>query len=162
MTTQSHFSNSGLVSRGLILAILISLLMAVPAANAAFILRSKKAVVQRQAQPPLAESHFSIKKFRQYLRARPYQEEVGAGFGIASLGTAIAGLLCLVLFSSTAGSLALLVATLVLAISAVVFGAMGLRREMKGLAIAGMIMGIVEIVAICLGIVFVAIALASC
>lgn len=59
----------------------------------------------------------------------------GAGWGIASLACGFVGLF---------------VGSLILGPLAIIFGALGLKKRLKGLAIAGMILGLIELLVIVL------------
>jgi hypothetical protein len=54
-----------------------------------------------------------------------------------------------------------LVVGIVGAILAIIFGAMGLKKKMKGFAIAGLALGILEVLAVIAGIIIVALAVLS-
>src|SRR4051812_30431561 len=77
--------------------------------------------------------------FKRFAPARYHDGGDGPGFGIASLAAAMLSVAGIAL--GIAGSPVFLVAAGVLAISAIVLGIVGVRRQMKGLAIAGIVIG---------------------
>ena len=81
-------------------------------------------------------------------------------FPIISSVSALVGLICICMALVTTYPVFLVVG-IVGAILAIIFGAMGLKKKMKGFAIAGLALGILEVLAVIAGIIIVALAVLS-
>jgi len=151
----------------ILIALITLLLQWIPLqrAEASFISRQKKPAAPREAaalqqtrQHGLGSKLFNrilLKKAGTLLSAPPYGYGNDPVFGIISLTASVVGLAFLGLFFIGTGAGALLAAGLIMAVVGIVFGAIGLRKPMNGLAIAGMVLGILEIVAAVIGLIIV-------
>jgi hypothetical protein len=83
--------------------------------------------------------------FRRFVPARYRHAAQGPELGIASFVAALLSICCIAL-ATGAGTPFFLIAGGVLAVAAIVLGALGLKRDMKGLAIAGLTIGSVVII----------------
>ena len=136
-------------------------------ANAAFINRDQKGLIHsEQAQEKRLAYHglkhhllkqFLFKKATIFHRTPGYNSrEDDPTFGIVSFAAALLSLACVGLMLASASPFIFIVLGAAAAVVAVVCGAMGLRRQMRGLAVAGMTIGIVELI---LGIIITAVIL---
>jgi hypothetical protein len=137
-----------------LILLLIALCLSNLPANSAFIIKQNNNAEQ-ECMTQQRVAHY--KKIASFLSHKPFGDATrrfapgrygnsDPTFGILSLGAGIASLACLIV-AALAFSPVFAIAAGVLAIGAVVFGAIGLNRKPNGAAIAGLCIGIGIIVA---------------
>jgi hypothetical protein len=125
------------------IALLAALIFSVNLCNAAFPVKEAPAAVSQELvannlKDGITETRFAANEnYSPAAPSAPATQQKGGGFGIASF---------------TCGVVGLLVAGIPLGIAAIVFGVLGMSgdRPLKGLAIAGMIIGMVDVIAVAL------------
>lgn len=127
------------------IALLAFLILSVNLCNAAFPVKEAPApaavsqeLVANNLRDGITENHFAASEnYAPAAPSTPPAQQGGGGWAIASLSCGVVGLL---------------VAGIPLGIAAIIFGVLGLsgNRPLKGLAIAGMIIGIVDVIAVAL------------
>lgn len=132
-----------------ILVVVAFLLFAAPKAYAAFPLQPKanneSETVARQTDVDFkALVNSAIERFTQRPAPSPASDGMeGSGIGIASLVTGIVGILALA-FAAIVGWPAF-VFSILAGVAAIILGAMGIKQSKRGLAIAGLVLGIVNL-----------------